>query len=512
MLLELHLHTRPRSSCSHLDPVDAVRLVLRKGLQGLVITEHHALWSEEELAALSRRVGVPRGFVLLAAQEVSSDRGHVLVYGARKAIPEGTSVEAIRRAWPAAALVLAHPWRHERQPSEVRLTDPLFDAVEILNSNHSARANVRALEDWHRLRFVAIAGSDAHAGDTVGRYPTLLDHPVTDVDGLAREIRAGRCRPMYKEIPRYGANQTVLEITAGVKGDDESRPRIVVRTFRPGRAWERAQEALATVRRLHDRGFDGGALRVPRVVEVSAEGRMVIEEGQRGRLLADLLGQVGDAAARDYLDLAARWLAEMHGLRLPGPGPGDAARRERRRLEGYVRAFETTGNPRLAEVRHLVDRVREAELHLLATRGQDLVQVHGDFHPRNVIIGHDRAQDPRTVFASVIDFDAAFSFLPAFDVGYFLAQFRHQLRDRPAVRDRHPREAFRDTWRRHLPGPEPADLVAQVDFFELRGGLSIAAYLVKVGRGQSPEMDDLLDRCLALAEGLGGWPHPPAPA
>jgi aminoglycoside phosphotransferase (APT) family kinase protein len=68
--------------------------------------------------------------------------------------------------------------------------------------------------------------------------------------------------------------------------------------------------------------------------------------------------------------------------------------------------------------------------------GEGLVQNHGDFHPKNIIIGQDRGQDISTVFVSVIDFANTILFSPAFDVGYFVAQLRYQLREHPEVLER----------------------------------------------------------------------------
>ena len=55
------------------------------------------------------------------------------------------------------------------------------------------------------------------------------------------------------------------------------------------------------------------------------------------------------------------------------------------------------------------------------------VQGHGDYHLKNILIGHDNPDDRDTTFAAVIDFDSSMCMPPAFDVGTFLAQYRNQL-------------------------------------------------------------------------------------
>ena len=102
MLIEMHAHTSKHSPCSLLDPVTLVKKVLKKGLQGLVITEHHYLWPEGELNELRIKAEIPDHFVLLSAQEVETDFGHIMVFGLDKTITEKTAVSTLREQHPGA--------------------------------------------------------------------------------------------------------------------------------------------------------------------------------------------------------------------------------------------------------------------------------------------------------------------------------------------------------------------------------------------------------------------------
>jgi hypothetical protein len=46
MLIEMHCHTSEHSPCSRVRAVDHVRDCLRRGMDGLVLTDHHYLWRE----------------------------------------------------------------------------------------------------------------------------------------------------------------------------------------------------------------------------------------------------------------------------------------------------------------------------------------------------------------------------------------------------------------------------------------------------------------------------------
>ena len=45
-------------------------------------------------------------------------------------------------------------------------------------------------------------------------------------------------------------------------------------------------------------------------------------------------------------------------------------------------------------------------------------------------------------------------------------------------------------------GAIPPDFMEEVGLFKIRANLSIAAYLIKVGKGQSREMEELISRCV----------------
>ena len=273
MLIEMHCHTAEHSNCSSIAAVELVRQVFAKELQGIVLTDHHYLWSLEELAELRRKAGVPEHFRILGGQELrTAEFGDVLVYGATETISRGTSLaEAVRR-FPTAAFVWAHPYRGNDPPAVGKLLSPLLSGVEIFNSNHTVRGNSRGMQDWHRHRFTAIAGTDTHAGGYAGLYPTQFDHPVATIAELAAEIRHGRCRPFFKEIIRSGANAHVTEVTIGTKGADENRERIIIRELADARKWDAAERACRVMDAIADHGFVAGTFRVPRPIDRDALG------------------------------------------------------------------------------------------------------------------------------------------------------------------------------------------------------------------------------------------------
>lgn len=203
LLVDLHAHTSRYSGCSQIDPALVVRQAVRAGLDGLVLTEHHHQWSDEELAELINAAEEPN-FLLLAGFEYTSTQGDVLVYGldaeTANAVPRGLAPEEIvAQAQAAGGLcIAAHPTRAGMGFDERILTIP-FDGIEVRSCNmreHEQRLAARLAKD---IGLRPIAASDAHELKLIGRYATEFDIPVGSMPDLQRALRSGRFRPVGLE-------------------------------------------------------------------------------------------------------------------------------------------------------------------------------------------------------------------------------------------------------------------------------------------------------------------------
>ena len=495
MLLDIHVHTSKHSKDSTADPVAVVKKAKLKELQGIVITEHHYLWSDEEIRQLRKESEIDESFFIMAGQEVETDIGHVLVFGADKTIPERIHLKDLREKFPGAGLVWAHPLRSGKNPMPSRFLDRSLDAVEIISINHTIMENYSGISLWHYYKFTSTAGSDTHSNESVGVYPTQFDHPVNDISEFVKEIKAGRCRPFMKEIIKAGSHTVVTEITIGTKGSDEARDRLITRQFNEKSRWEKAKQSLDIREKIFMNGFERGRFRVPKVLGYDEDKRIVVEEGQRGKLLFELLSfENVKVGTRDF-EGAALWLARLHNLGLKGPTKDDPLVREAKRMKSYKEAFSKIGGPNRDSLVNIVEHVDKEERILIEK--EDLVQCHGDFHPKNIIVGQDRANDADTRFISVIDFDNTILMPAGFDVGYFLSQFENQFFGNSKVLSEYKSDHFLAAYQKELQRI-PDDFPLQVRLFQLRANLSIASYLVRIGKGSGPDIDALTGRSLTL--------------
>lgn len=501
MLLEIHAHTKEHSPCSRIGARTLAREVRAKGLQGLILTDHHHVWQAEELVELRRKARLEDFFVLLSGQEVTTDRGDVLVFGPSEAIPRHTPLQEIVTRFPDAALVWAHPYRHGARPDPALLEAPgSFHGVEIFSANHTIRDNIRGLQDWHRHKFTALAGTDTHASGYAGTYPTQFDHRVESTEELVAEIRHGRCRPFFKEIPRTGANLRVTEVVVGTKGQNESRERWIIKQLRSPSRWDKARHAYRIMDEAFRNGFDRGPYRVPEPLDIDPDTQTVIEAGQRGKNLYEKLIAVPAREGRLLVQRVAAWLARFHETPSASAEPGVFLSSEERRIRNYMKRFLKSEHPHMGKAESLAEIILEAERKMVESGAETFVRGHGDFHPKNVLVGQDQADDRSSLFVSAIDFDNAHACPRAYDVGTFLAQFRNQFHASPEVLRRYTENDFLEAYQREA-SRVPMDFLRRVELFKARTNLSIASYLIKVGMGDSPDLWRVLveaDRSMAL--------------
>ncbi len=496
MLLEIHCHTSEKSPCSFVSACELIARAFEVGMDGVIITDHHYLWPVAELATVKAKSGVPDHFVVLSGQETTTaEKRDVLVYGADRPFPKGTSVSEIRMACPQAALVWAHPYRQGGKPDQEQLTDTVYDAIEILNSNHSFTELHRAVNDWHRCKFTATAGTDAHALSYVGTYPTIVEHPVETIEQFVEEIKAGRCRPDFKEVLRSGTSRTrVRELAVGPL--PVKHKAFIIKEYEVSEHWKSGDRAYRIMTVIRKNGFDRGLCRVPEPLAGDSHHKILIEEKARGKELFTVLLESDKQRAEKALKMAAKWLAKLHNLRLQVTTAEEFCALEPERLNLYVKGLHERDNPHRHRVQGIRDFVLDSELQLVRNHPHWLVQCHGDFHLKNIF--YDDKDSVTCIF--VIDFDSSHVIHQAFDVGTFLAQYDNMFYNNHSVQKKASSQLFLDTYESEVHAM-PDEFRQHVNLFRTRAYLSILYYLAKVDMGESENFWNILldaEKSLAL--------------
>jgi predicted metal-dependent phosphoesterase TrpH len=225
MYLDLHVHTTAFSSCSVLTPDIMAIAAKQAGLDGVCITEHNRIWSEQDAMALATKHGI----AIFRGMEITTTGGDVLVFGVEEEPRQmWTAMEtndSDHEAWPdvperplyplsPAALksrvdqvggvaIAAHPFRRFLvfgvgdlpRSVEEAMDNPTFSHVhglEVCNSMATAQENEMAYRVAEAMGLIKLGGSDAHTAMAVGTCVTRFDDWINNDRELAQAILARR--------------------------------------------------------------------------------------------------------------------------------------------------------------------------------------------------------------------------------------------------------------------------------------------------------------------------------
>lgn len=196
MLVDLHCHTLPLSTCSSLRAEELVDMARERGLDGICLTEHDRQRSPAELESLRRRTD----FVVLGGVELTTDVGHILAFGLGEiGVSLATGEAAFRQARQAGGLLyLAHPARDGLLKVDARTVE-YFESVEAINGSDTRLQNMSATGLAKGFRLPGIGGSDCHSPDEVGRAATEFDAKITGDASLVAALRSGAYRAVALE-------------------------------------------------------------------------------------------------------------------------------------------------------------------------------------------------------------------------------------------------------------------------------------------------------------------------
>jgi predicted metal-dependent phosphoesterase TrpH len=212
VILDMHVHTNVGSYDSNLSPLELIRYGKAAGLDGVVITEHDRGWD----VALARQLGREHDFLILCGMEVSTDLGHILVYGLEEYVSGILYAETLRQVVDKVDGVMfaAHPYRRAFVNTNGRWDAPkptptvreaadrtivqLVDGLEIYNGATGDRENALAVAVGDYAGVRGIGGSDAHSEHGLGCCATEFTRQVRDERELIEELRAGRFRAITR--------------------------------------------------------------------------------------------------------------------------------------------------------------------------------------------------------------------------------------------------------------------------------------------------------------------------
>lgn len=217
MIVDLHCHTYPLSYDSTLSPDELILRSKALGLDGICLTEHDFFWDAKDVVALAEK----HNFLVIPGVEINTEDGHMLVFGLRNYIFGMHRVDALAAMVKEArgAMIAAHPYRRQL-PFQAK-DDSVFEEALHKASDNPAYRYVCGLEEFNgrgkdqenrfsselrmRLDLPGTGASDAHQPSDIASFATEFFSPIDDLQGLIRELRAGRFQPYKMASASSGA-------------------------------------------------------------------------------------------------------------------------------------------------------------------------------------------------------------------------------------------------------------------------------------------------------------------
>ena len=215
MIIDIHTHTYPTSVDSFIEADELIEEAKRIGLDGVCITDHDGFWDHREVEYLSKR----HDFLVLPGCEVTTEEGHLLVYGLKKYIfgMHRASFVKDKLDVERGAMIVAHPYRrvyrkgaHTSEEAYAEMIErasrnrafDMANGVEVINGRGLPEENAFSRDLAHRFGMPGSGASDAHRLEDLGGCATEFERRIESLDDLITEIRAGRFRAIALDEAR----------------------------------------------------------------------------------------------------------------------------------------------------------------------------------------------------------------------------------------------------------------------------------------------------------------------
>ncbi len=341
---------------------------------------------------------------------------------------------------------------------------------------------------------IALSTRQAQPGATCAPCPDTLVPILTRlVETFADSTIIERCR--FKALKRRpGSRHVALYelVLADLKSGQRNVLQLIAKRDTTHAAGKAVREFEA-IRLLEQAGFDQDKrFKVPKLIHLSGDQRLLFQERARGAQLPTLVGE-GSQTSRACMRMAGLWLARLHSCRVTHDGMCEY-HHDLTSLRLFVDEL-TAVHPALAP---RLQALEVAIVNKLASFGRvPLAMVHGDYHPEHIFVASDSA--------TAIDFERFCLSDPAKDVGSFIAHIRtlaYYSHPSPAGVDRDTK-AFLCGYLQGMPIATAATLSERVAVFVAHAALEALYYVASILRVSDRERIQVYLRCAEESGVLG---------
>jgi len=186
MKLDLHIHSQYSEDATG-SPKEIMKLVQKKGLQGMAITDHNSIKGALEALKLGSK-----DFVIVPGLEISTADGHFLALGIKENIIRGLSVEeTVEEILDKGGIpIVPHLFRRMSgiKKEKLETIHKKIPAMEVFNGCSLPKTNIKTANIAREFNLGGIGGSDAHDPLYAGYGYTIIESTDMSVDSILTEI------------------------------------------------------------------------------------------------------------------------------------------------------------------------------------------------------------------------------------------------------------------------------------------------------------------------------------
>ena len=184
--LDLHIHTQYSEDAVG-RPEDIIKLLKKKGLQGMAITDHNTV--KGALKALKVK---PKDFIVIPGVEISTADGHMVALDVKENLPRDLSVEeTVEKILDIGGIpIVPHLFRRMSgiKKEKLKTIYKKIPAMEVFNGCSLPKTNMKTAKIAKEFNLGGTGGSDAHDSLYAGYGYTVIKSTDMNIDSILSEI------------------------------------------------------------------------------------------------------------------------------------------------------------------------------------------------------------------------------------------------------------------------------------------------------------------------------------
>jgi predicted metal-dependent phosphoesterase TrpH len=174
---DFHVHSK-FSFDSLSKPETIIKTAIRKGLDGLAITDHNSIKGGNKIAKAAR--DIDENFQIIIGEEVRTSVGDLIGLFLSEEIKKKNIFEVIDEVKAQEGfIILPHPYKSMNDISNELCQK--IDAIEIFNGRTSYLLNCKAREFAERNKLLVTGGSDAHFHFEIGNVYDCIPKTIGEI-------------------------------------------------------------------------------------------------------------------------------------------------------------------------------------------------------------------------------------------------------------------------------------------------------------------------------------------